>query len=114
MTEMPLYRVRWTEIAEEDLVAIVEYIASNNPDNALAVFDRIRSLADELVSFPERGRIVSELYKYGISQYRELLPSPWRLIYRIGEDVVFVMAVIDGRRDIEDILLERIGRIWEA
>lgn len=108
---MPAYRIRWTEIAEEDLAAIVEYIATDSPDAASAVFDRIRSLADELVSFPERGRIVPELYKYGISQYRELLPSPWRLIYRIEEGVVFVMAVIDGRRDLEDLLLERIGRI---
>lgn len=111
MTRKRVVRVTWTGIAEEDLTAIVEYLAQDNPDAALTVFDRIRSAAEELVTFPERGRIVPELYKYGISQYRELLPTPWRIIYRAGEDVAIIMAVIDGRRDQEDILLERIGRV---
>ncbi len=106
-----LYLVRWTEIAEEDLAAIVEYIALDNPDAAQAVFDHIRAKAEKLVSFPERGRVVPELNKYGLSQYRELFPTPWRIIYRVMEDIVFVMAVFDGRRNLEDILLERITRI---
>ena len=110
MTRKRNYSVKWTQIAEDDLVAIVDYIAADNPDAALSIFDRIRTLAKELVSFPERGRVVPELQRFGISQYRELLPAPWRLIFRIGDGEVFVVAVFDGRRDLEDILLERIIR----
>ena len=93
------------------MTAIVEYIASENLEAALAIFDSIRAMAGQLVSFPERGRVVPELHTFGISQYRELLLSPWRLICRIGEGEVFVVAVIDGRRNLEDILLERITRV---
>jgi hypothetical protein len=39
--------------------------------------------------------------------YRELIELPWRIIYKIEEDKVFVLAVIDGRRNMEDILLDR-------
>jgi toxin ParE1/3/4 len=38
------------------------------------------------------------------------LCTPWRIIYRIATPSVFVMTVIDGRRNVEDILLERLTR----
>jgi len=104
------FKVRWTQTAEEDLTAIVDFIAAENPDAALAVFHRISRQAAELNEFPERGRVVQELYRFGIAQYRELLPSPWRIIYRIEQKTVFVTAVFDGRRDLEDLLLERVAR----
>jgi toxin ParE1/3/4 len=104
------FRVRWTATAEDDLTAIVEFIAVENVSAALTVFDRISACAGELYALPERGRIVPELQKFGIVSYRELLPTPWRIIYRIESRVVFVTAVLDGRRDLSSLLLERIGR----
>jgi len=35
---------------------------------------------------------------------------PWRVIYRIEAERVYVVAVIDGRRNVEDILLARLLR----
>jgi plasmid stabilization system protein ParE len=104
------YHVRWTETAENDLTGIIDYIARDSPITALEIFTQIRTLAEELVDYPERGRIVPELRKHGIFQYRELLPTPWRVMYRIEENNVYVTAVIDGRRDLETILLERLSR----
>lgn len=104
------FRVRWTDITEDDLTAIIDYIAIENVESALTVFHRLRDVANELYEFPERGRIVPELQIHGIFHYRELLPTPWRVIYRIEEKTVFVAAVIDGRRDLEHILLERLSR----
>ena len=59
---------------------------------------------------PKRGRIVPELAAVGVHGCRELLPSPWRIIYRISEDMVYVLAVVDGRRNLGDLLLERFLR----
>ncbi len=42
--------------------------------------------------------------------WRELLIEPYRLIYRIEGDTVTVLALFDGRRDLEDLLLERLVR----
>jgi toxin ParE1/3/4 len=58
---------------------------------------------------PERG-IVPELAEVGMRLYHEILCPPSRIIYRIVGPNVFVMTVIDGRRNVEDILLERLTR----
>lgn len=42
--------------------------------------------------------------------YRELIVSRWRLFYRIAGESVYVLARIDSRRNVEDILLERLTR----
>jgi len=100
--------VRWTTVAERDLINIIEYIAADHPQNALQIFQNITLKASHLCSCPEKGRIVPELQEQGISIYRELVVPPWRLIYRISEQEIFVLSVLDSRRNIEDILLRRL------
>jgi len=102
------YDVRWSETAERDLIAIVEYIADDSPSRAYEVFKEVRRKASSLRTFPDRGRIVPELQEQGITQYHELVVSPWRIIYRTSEGTVYVLSVLDSRRSIEDILLRRL------
>ena len=102
------YDVIWSNIAENDLKYIVEYISDDSPANAIKIFKRIKDRASILYTFPERGRIVPELRDQGILQYRELIISPWRILYRISEKKVLVLSVLDSRRNIEDLLLKRL------
>ena len=102
------YDIVWSDVAENDLRNIVEYIADDSPHNALKLFKRIKQKASSLYTFPERERIVPELRDQGILQYRELVISPWRILYRISEKSVLVLSVLDARRNIEDILLIRL------
>jgi len=102
------YEVEWSKISGKDLVAIIEYIADDNPSRAYEVFQEVKRKASTLRSLPERGRIVPELQDQGITQYRELVIPPWRIIYRISERKVYVLSVLDSRRNIEDILLKRL------
>ena len=102
------YEVIWSNIAENDLKNIVEYIADDSPPNALKIFKSIKKKASSLYTFPERGRIVLELRDQGILQYRELVMSPWRILYRISGKRVLVLSVLDSRRNIEDVLLKRL------
>jgi addiction module RelE/StbE family toxin len=99
--------VIWTEAAENDLTYIIEYIAEDSPQHALTVLKEIRHTASRLYTLPERGRVVPELQDQCIMQYRELIISPWRLIYRISEQKLYVLSVIDSRQNVEDILLKR-------
>ncbi len=62
----------------------------------------------EGINFPERGRVVPELKYNNIENYREVIHYPWRIIHRIDNKNVYVMAIFDGRRNIEDILLNRL------
>ncbi len=102
------YEVIWSYVAENDLRNIIEYIAKDSPANASKVFKKIKQKASSLYILPERGRIVQELRDQGILPYRELIISPWRVIYRISGKSVYVLSVLDSRQNIEDILLERL------
>ena len=103
----PKYKIVWANVAESDLNDITEYIPINNSKNALKILKEIKQKASELYTHPERGRIVPELQDQGILQYGEIVIPPWRLIYRITEREVFVLSLIDSRRNVEDILLKR-------
>jgi toxin ParE1/3/4 len=103
-------RIRWTETARGDLDIVVDYIAEDSVENALAVLDRLEQRVDALCLAAERGRLVPELKAVDVLQYRELIERPWRIIYRIEPDQVVVLAVLDGRRDLRSLLLERLVR----
>jgi toxin ParE1/3/4 len=107
---MKKYDVRWSDTAETDLLSILEYIAADRPSHAFELFEDIRKRASSLQLFPEKGRVVPELRDQGILQYRELIVSPWRIIYRISERSVYVLSVLDLRRNVEDLLLDRLIR----
>jgi plasmid stabilization system protein ParE len=107
---MPMSRnhtVKWTATAGHDLDAIIGFIAEDSIDEALKILERMRKKAISLNALPERGRIVPELKEQGIILYRELILAPWRIIYRIFGETVYVLAVLDARRNLEDILLDR-------
>jgi len=103
-----IYKILWADVAKQDLSDIIEYIAIDNPANALKILQKIRKMASILHSLPERGRVVPELQDQGILIYREILTAPWRIIYRISDKNVYVLSVLDARRNVEDILLKRL------
>lgn len=102
--------IRRTRTAQRDLNAIVGDIAEDSADNALAVLDRLPRRAETLSGNAERGRVLPELRVADVHHYRELIERPWRLVHRIEPDAVLVVAVLDGRRDLRWILLERLVR----
>lgn len=104
------YQVAWAITARDDLEAIAEYIADDNPIAALKFVERLESRAASLKTAPLRGRIVPELRWHGVMSLRELIEKPWRIIYRIEGQEVHVISVLDGRRSLEDLLLDRFVR----
>ncbi|MFZ5572825.1 MAG: type II toxin-antitoxin system RelE/ParE family toxin [Thermodesulfobacteriota bacterium] len=77
------------------------------PGNASRILQQIKQKVSGLHTVPHRGRIVPELKAQGIHTYREFIVAPWRVIYRITDTTVFVVSVIDSRRNVEDLLLDR-------
>ncbi len=97
----------WTENAKRDLNEIIEYIAIDSNEIALERLLEIKENTKQLISFPNHGRIIPELKKQNIIKFREVILSPWRIMYKISEHKIYIMAVIDGRRNIEDLLMKR-------
>jgi toxin ParE1/3/4 len=107
---MQKHKVIWSPSAERDLEDIILYIAEDNPLNAQTNLEKIQNVANNLESCPSKGKIVPELKAFGITSYHQIISTPWRILYRFSSTTVSVMAVIDSRRDIEEILFNRITR----
>lgn len=102
------YLLVWSRTALEDLESILEYVArSDGADRSLALYDALRTRVDSLVRFPRRGRIVPELKRLGLTDFRELIVSPYRVFFCIDGNTIVLLGVVDGRRDLEELLLER-------
>lgn len=59
---------------------------------------------------PTRGRFVPELAERGLRFWREAVVAPWRIMFQIEGGTVNILAVLDGRRDLHEILLARLTR----
>ena len=109
MTEkIKKYIVNVTKSAKSDLKEIIKFIEKNNSMNALKVLKRIEERINSLEKFPERGGYVPELLKHNIKDYRQLTESPWKIIYKIDNNIVNVLIIIDSRRNTQDILVEKL------
>lgn len=102
--------MEWAEIAVGDLEEIAVFIALDSAPDVERLVRRLEERASALESSLERGRIVPELARFQIRTWRELVIRPYRLVYRVEADTVVVLAVFDARRDLEDLLLERLVR----
>lgn len=103
------YSVVWTEIAARDVERLAAYLLEEAPARAGQIVDRIVSLGESLKILPQRGRTPPELRAISDRTWREVQTPPWRIIYRIaGKRTVEIHGVFDGRRSLEDILMERI------
>ncbi|AGC50643.1 type II toxin-antitoxin system RelE/ParE family toxin [Lawsonia intracellularis] len=103
------FDVLLTSEAEDDLFEIFLYIMhTDSLEQAKIARIKLEKKIVSLSSMPERGKYTPELLQLGISTIRELNVHPWRIFYRIKDDHVEVAAIFDGRRNLEDILLNRL------
>ena len=92
--------MRWTDKATAHLLAIYEYIARDSPAYAQRMVDRITRRSEQLAAFPLSGPIVPE---YETAEIRELLESPYRIIYRVKTDQIDVLAVVHGAQTLPPV-----------
>lgn len=102
--------VLWSLDAERDLDEILEYIASESAFHAMRICERLERRAAALERLPLRGRVVPELARLGIDRWREVVEPPHRIIYEVRGRTVYVMAVLDGRRKLDELLVRRLVR----
>ena len=105
------FKVNVIKSAEDDLLEIYEYIYFNDcEENADKIYAKLVEKITSLREYPNRGHIPSELKLLGIEDFLEIYYKPFRIIYQIIEKVVFVHSVLDGRRDMQKLLEERLMR----
>lgn len=102
------YSVVWTEVAVQDVERLAAYLSRETPLRAEEILDQIIERAESLQSTPLRGRVPPELKGVSEQEWREIILAPWRILYRISGRRVEIHGVLDGRRSLQDILLDRL------
>jgi len=105
----PVYAVRLSRGAEEDLEALSDHVAQHRPaGEAAALLDAILEEVGTLERFPHRGAVPDELAGLGLRNFRQRLVPPCRLIWRVIGNEVFVLAIAETRRDMQALLERRL------
>ncbi len=103
------YSVYFIKEAELDLFEIYDYIKNSGyPDTAWKIASEIEEACLDLSEMPERGHYPPELERIGVFHYREIHVKVYRIIYRVMKTDVYIHCILDGRRDIQEILRRRI------
>ena len=101
-----------SQFAEDDLNEIIEYYYSLSEKYVEKVISEFEENVMSLQRHPKSGRIVPELEKQGILQFRELIQGYYRIVYEISGEKVIVHTIIDGRRNFEDIIISKLARYY--
>ncbi len=105
------YQVHIVTEAEEDLFGIHHFVALNDsPERADKLLAKLEETCLSLSKLPNRGHIPPELQRVAIHDYLEIHYKAYRIIYQITAKSVFIHGILDGRRDLEELLQERLLR----
>jgi toxin ParE1/3/4 len=105
--------VTFTVLLTEDAAAYLEDIYSyisehDSPRKAEHALGQIEKKFISLSEQPERGVYPKELIAIGIRDFREIFFKPYRIIYGVDGEKVFVYLIADGRRDMQTLLQRRL------
>jgi toxin ParE1/3/4 len=105
------FQVVLIQDAEGDILEIYEYIlAHDSRESAEYVFEKLEETCLSLEQLPDRGHVPPELLRINVTAFREAHFKPYRVIYEIEGRTVFVHCILDGRRDLQDMLERRLLR----
>jgi plasmid stabilization system protein ParE len=97
----------WTEPALNDLDAIADYIALDNPIAAKRLVQKIFDHVGQLDGHPHSGSKPQELKGW---RYRQIVEPPCRVFYRHDEGRVYILYVMRGERLLRPSVLSSRGK----
>ena len=100
-------KILWTEPGLDDLRTIRDYIARDSETYAGDFVESILVVVERLSELPRLGRVVPEADAPDI---REPIFRDYRIMYRIDSDVVQILAVVHGYRDVSGMS----SKPWEV
>ena len=95
------YRIKWSPRAASHFEGICDYIAKDSKYYAFLFAKKVIAIVKSLPEFPKTGRVVPE---YNDENLREKIYGNYRIVYRIKEEVIEIVAICHGARQLENIL----------
>lgn len=90
-----------TSAAEADLEEIADYIARDNPVRAMTFVRELYERCSDIADMPEAWPVVPRYEHHGI---RRRVHGRYLIFYRVGEDRIVILHVLNGAMDVEAIL----------
>jgi toxin ParE1/3/4 len=90
-----MVEIRWTFQSVEDLESITNYISKDSSYFAKLIISNIIDVVDQLVFYPELGRVVPEINK---PEIREIIFGNYRIIYRYQNSLVEIVTIYHSSR----------------
>jgi len=91
------YKVNISRSAQNDLEQIFFYIAEDSIDNAKKFILELEKKIYSLDTFPERFALIPENIFFE-TEYRHIIHKKYRVIYKIDNDVIYILRVIHGAK----------------
>lgn len=102
------YAVEFTTGARQDLLKIYRYIkTAGSPEAAKKMYDQLSKACSSLSQNPERGNVPSEIEGLSEMLCRQIVIKNYRIIYQVIGKVVIIHGIIDGRRNIREVMRQR-------
>lgn len=103
--------VRHSTASHEDYAALIEQLVETRGGAVASAVDaKLERAITSLSLMSSRGRIVPALRHEGDPEYREIISGAYRIVYRVVGNEVWIVAIVDGHRDVDELLLERAER----
>jgi toxin ParE1/3/4 len=97
--------------AEQDLRDLRSYVVRNfSHATWLKTYGKLKESVRNLATFPLLGAVPPELETLNLNQYRQIVSGMNRIIYEPRADAVYIYMIVDTRRDLETLLMQRLMR----
>jgi len=91
-----------------DLFELYQFVTlKDGQQKAKQLVTKLEKAARRLKDFPARGHMLPELAAMGIRDILEIVIPPYRILYKTQGTNVHILACIDSRRDLDQILIRR-------
>jgi len=97
--------IRWSPAADRDLGGAYEYLKKRNPTAARKLVAALIDALARLEEFPEIGAVATQLEPEGA--YRQVVLRPYLLVYRVVDEVVWILRFWDSRREPQSLTIGR-------
>ncbi len=92
------YKIRWSPRAASNFEEVCDYIARDSTYYAALFARRVNQIIKTIPQFPEAGRVVPE---YGDENLREKIYENYRIVYRLKEEFVEIVAICHGAKRLD-------------
>ena len=98
----------WSKDAGDEFAEIISYIKYNTGKiTAEKIYKRIINEVERVSENPGGRRVSPLLKEFGIPYIHQLNINPWIIYYKTSENKMEIISIIDGRRNLEEILYKK-------